>query len=182
MPNVLAFDLTSTNPGIGNTFGKKSTEPKNRIHGNPTCAGHSLWLIRISYPVASMISQTKRFASLLVLIGAAVFLLIWPATSYQQQPQSINIDHIALNVADLDASVAFYSGVFGLKEIPAAAKGRRWLSLGKGTALHLLGGRTEPVVDNRSVHLALTSDNLEPILQRLRERRIAWSDFAGTPG
>jgi catechol 2,3-dioxygenase-like lactoylglutathione lyase family enzyme len=69
--------------------------------------------------------------------------------------------------------------VFGLREIPAAAKGRRWLSLGKGVALHLLGGRTAPVPDNRAVHLALTSANLEPILQRLKERRIAWSDFAG---
>ena len=47
-------------------------------------------------------------------------------------------------------------------------------------ALHLLGGRSAPVADNRSVHLALTSDNLDPILQRLRERKIAWSDFAGT--
>ena len=84
--------------------------------------------------------------------------------------------------ADLDASAAFYSGVFGLQEIPAAAKGRRWFSLGKGVALHLLGGRSAPVADNRSVHVALTSDGLEPILQRLRDRRIAWSDFAGTPG
>jgi lactoylglutathione lyase len=49
-------------------------------------------------------------------------------------------------------------------------------------ALHLLGGRSDPVADNRSVHVALTNDNLEPILQRLRERGIAWSDFAGSPG
>lgn len=95
---------------------------------------------------------------------------------------TVAIDHVALHVADLDASAAFYSGVFRLQEIPAAAKGRRWFSLGKGVALHLLGERSAPVADDRSVHLALTSDNLEPILQRLRERRIPWSDFAGTPG
>jgi lactoylglutathione lyase len=114
-----------------------------------------------------------------LLLLAAV--LVWP-TSYQRDTTPIAIDHVALNVADLEASVAFYSGVFGFQEIPAAAKGRRWLSLGKGVALHLLGGRTQPVVDNRSVHLALTSDNLEPIMQRLRERKVTWSDFAGTPG
>ena len=105
----------------------------------------------------------------------------------QQRPSqtastTVAIDHIALHVADLDASVAFYSGVFGLHEIPAAAKGRRWMSLGKGVALHLLGGRSAPVIDNRSVHIAFTSDNLEPIQQRLKERGIAWSDFAGTQG
>jgi lactoylglutathione lyase len=114
-------------------------------------------------------------------------LLSLPATSYQQRlpataSPTVTIDHVALHVADLDASVAFYSGVFGLQEIPAAAKGRRWLSLGKGVALHLLGGRSVTVVDNRSVHVAFTSDNLEPIKQRLKDRRIAWSDFAGTQG
>jgi lactoylglutathione lyase len=56
------------------------------------------------------------------------------------------------------------------------------MSLGKGVALHLLGGRSAPVVDDRSVHVAFTSDNLEPIQQRLKDRRIAWSDFAGTQG
>jgi len=112
--------------------------------------------------------------------------MCWPATSFQQQPpakSAVSIDHVALHVADLEASVAFYTGVLGLQEIPAAAKGRRWLSLGKGgVAMHLLGGRTAPVVDNRSVHVAFTSDNLEPILQQLRERKIVWSDFAGTSG
>lgn len=91
-------------------------------------------------------------------------------------------DHLALHVADLAASVAFYSDVFGLQEMPAAAEGTRWLSLGKGVALHLVGGRSAPVADVRSVHLALAGDNLDPILQRLRERHIPWSDSAGTLG
>lgn len=120
-------------------------------------------------------------------IAVAGVVLSLPATSYLQQPPAtasptVIIDHVALHVADLDASIAFYSGVFGLQEIPAAAKGRRWLSLGNGVAMHLLGGRSASVADNRSVHVALTSDNLEPILQRLKDRRIAWSDFAGTQG
>ena len=95
---------------------------------------------------------------------------------------SVAIDHVALHVADLEVSVAFYTNVFGLKEIPAAAAGRRWLSLGKGVAVHLLGDRKEPVADVRSVHLALTSDDLEPIMERLKDRGVVWSDFAGTPG
>ena len=31
---------------------------------------------------------------------------------------TVAIDHVALHVADLDASAAFYSGVFRLQEIP----------------------------------------------------------------
>ena len=122
-----------------------------------------------------------------VSLAVVAVLLCLPVTVYQQQPAktastTVTINHVALNVADLDVSVAFYSGVFGLEEIPAAAKGRRWMSLGKGIELHLLGGRTAPVADNRSVHLAFTSDNLEPIMQRLKARGVAWTDFAGTQG
>jgi lactoylglutathione lyase len=94
----------------------------------------------------------------------------------------LSFNHLALHVADLPASVAFYSDVLGLQEIPSAATGVRWLSLGKGVALHLISGRTAPVADVRSVHLALAGDNLGPILQRLRERHIPWSDSAGTLG
>ena len=94
---------------------------------------------------------------------------------------TVAIDHVALHVADLDATAGIYSGAFQLQEIPAAAKGRRW-SAWKGVAQHLLGECSAPVADDRSLHLALTSDNLEPILQRLRDRRIPWSDFADNPG
>ena len=131
-----------------------------------------------------MTLTSGRFLPLLIF--ATAILLSQRAQSYQQLPApantSVAIDHVALNVADLDASVAFYSGVFGFQEIPAAAKGRRWMSLGKGVALHLLGGRTEPVADNRSVHVAFNSDNLGQILQRLKERHIQWFDFAGATG
>ena len=123
--------------------------------------------------------------TLLVAVIAGILLagrVTMTAQTTATPTVTVAIDHVALHVADLDASAAFYSGVFRLQEIPAAAKGRRWFSLGKGVALHLLGERSAPVADNRSVHLALTSDNLEPILQRLRDRRIPWSDFAGNPG
>src|SRR6266850_1907929 len=146
-------------------------------------------------PATDLISVTKQCVLNLttqlvvptLVIVIALVLLSWQAATMTAQTAAtpsvtVAIDHIALHVADLNASVAFYSGVFGLQEIPAAAKGRRWFSLGKGVALHLLGERSAPVADDRSVHLALTSNNLEPILQRLRDRRIPWSDFAGHPG
>ncbi len=104
------------------------------------------------------------------------------AAADQGASATLRFDHLALHVADLPASVAFYSDVFGLQEIPSAATGIRWLSLGKGVALHLISGRSAPVADDRSVHLALAGDNLDPILQRLRERRIPWSNSTGTPG
>ena len=101
--------------------------------------------------------------TLLVAVIAGV-ILGWRVASIKAQTTptptvTVAIDHVALHVADLNASVEFYSGVFGLQEIPSAAKGRRWFSLGKGVALHLLGDRSARVADDRSVHLALTSNN-----------------------
>jgi lactoylglutathione lyase len=136
-------------------------------------------------PIQKLATQLVVPTLLVAVIAGALFA--WRAATIKAQTTAtptvtVAIDHVALHVTDLNASVEFYSGVFGLKEIPSAAKGRRWFSLGKGVALHLLGDRSAPVADDRSVHLALTSNNLEPILQRLKDRRIPWSDFAGQPG
>lgn len=94
----------------------------------------------------------------------------------------IRFDHLALHVADLAGSVGFYRDVFGLREIPAPVTGPRWLDAGGGVQLHLIPGRAAPVADDRSVHLALATAGLEPIMERLRARGIAWQDVAGTQG
>jgi len=93
----------------------------------------------------------------------------------------VMVDHVALFVADLDVSATFYSQVLGLKEIPSAAKGRRWMALGSAQ-LHLLGGRTEPVPDQKSRHIALTTLSLEPVMSALKARGMTWEDFAGHVG
>ncbi|HEX8669668.1 MAG TPA: VOC family protein [Allosphingosinicella sp.] len=95
---------------------------------------------------------------------------------------TVRLDHLAIHAADVAASVEFYRDVFGLREIPSPVSGPRWLDAGPGVALHILPGRTAPVPDDRSVHLALATSGLGPILERLRERGVAWQDFAGTPG
>jgi lactoylglutathione lyase len=140
---------------------------------------------RVQNLTTPLVVPTLLVPTLIVAVIVGVLLSSRAATMTAQTATptvTVAIDHVALHVADLNASAAFYSGVFGLQEIPSAAKGRRWFSLGKGVALHLLGERSAPVADDRSVHIALTSNNLEPILQRLRDRRIPWSDFAGNPG
>jgi len=91
------------------------------------------------------------------------------------------VDHMALYVADLGVSAAFYSQVLGLEEIPSAARGRRWMALGSAQ-LHLLGGRTEPVPDQKSRHIALTTPSLEPVMSALKARGMTWEDFAGNVG
>jgi len=81
---------------------------------------------------------------------AALFLLsavvTQPLPSPMSPSPSARADHLALHVADLDRSVAFYTRYFGLQPMQAAARIStiRWLQAGS-FELHLIGGRTKPV-------------------------------------
>jgi lactoylglutathione lyase len=116
----------------------------------------------------------------------APLLLAAPAVAAQDRPApavpTARIDHVALHVRDLGVSGRFYVALFGLREIPAPVKDRRWFDLGYGIALHLLGGRSAPVADDRSVHLAITTADLAPVVAALKDRGIEFTDFAGRVG
>ncbi|MBR7799332.1 VOC family protein [Undibacterium fentianense] len=89
------------------------------------------------------------------------------------------IDHIALNVKDLNASMHFYSTILGLEEIPAAAAGRKWLKINDGLQLHLLGERQLELVQNKNIHMAFRSSNLDELIQQLDAKQINWGSFRG---
>jgi lactoylglutathione lyase len=88
-------------------------------------------------------------------------------------------DHIALNVADAEASAAFYQRTFDLQNVPTSLPNTRWMSLGNGLTLHLIGGRTVPVSPNRVVHFALRTQDLDKTIAYFDAAGIAWSDFTG---
>jgi len=113
-----------------------------------------------------------------------LLLVAMPAMAQDRAapPPTARIDHVAIHVRDVDASARFYVALFGLREIPSPVAGRRWFDLGHGVALHLLGVRTAPVADDRSVHLAITTADLAPVVAALNARGIAFSDFAGRSG
>ena len=84
-------------------------------------------------------------------------------------------DHVALHVADVPASVAFYQDVLGLNPIPRPAFDfpGAWLSLGGSHQLHLIGGRDQPTASHsRGTHFALTIDDVDVWLGHL-ERHAA---------
>lgn len=118
-----------------------------------------------------------RHILLIALLGFAT-----PAAAQTPTPASAHLEHIALDVADLAKSVAFYQSLFGLREIRATVKGPRWLDLGRGIQLHLIPGRTAPVTDNRKTHLALAVPDVDALMVELRRRNIPFTDFFGAPG
>jgi catechol 2,3-dioxygenase-like lactoylglutathione lyase family enzyme len=82
------------------------------------------------------------------------------------------LNHVALHVADVERSVAFYRDVIGLKPIarPAFTFPGAWFGIGVDQELHLIGERTKEVVShNRGNHFALLVDDFDAWERRLTD-------------
>jgi len=85
------------------------------------------------------------------------------------------LNHVALHVADVERSVAFYRDVLRLEPIPRPAFTfpGAWFRLGVDQELHLIGERTEKVIShNRGNHFALLVDDFDAWEQYLTERKV----------
>ena len=74
------------------------------------------------------------------------------------------LNHVAIHVADIEKSSAFYRDVLRLPPMarPAFTFPGAWFRLGTVQELHLIGERTAPVVSsNRGNHFALRVDELD---------------------
>jgi lactoylglutathione lyase len=74
------------------------------------------------------------------------------------------LNHVALHVADVAASVVFYRDVLCLPPMqrPAFDFPGAWFRLGQDQELHLIGDRIDPVHSHhRGGHLALIVDDLD---------------------
>ena len=83
------------------------------------------------------------------------------------------LNHVAIHVADVERSVAFYRDVLRLQPIPRPAFKfpGAWFRLGADQELHIIGERNEPVVShNRGNHYALMVDDLSAWEHHLTER------------
>jgi lactoylglutathione lyase len=120
--------------------------------------------------------------SIPVAIAACCLALASPLAAQvaPSAPAAARVDHLALNVADVEASTAFYHDVFGFRQIPSGAT-TRWLDLG-GFQLHLVGGRTDPVQSPKAVHFAISVNDLEAVAVRLSAGGHVWGDYAGQAG
>ena len=99
-------------------------------------------------------------------------------------PDRLTLDHIALLVGDLDQSVAFYTAIPGVREIPNPMGGThiRWLEYGAGQRFHLQAGDISALRFEKHTHFAFTTDAFDAVLEALAKAGLAFGDFKGTPG
>ena len=84
--------------------------------------------------------------------------------------RAIGINHVSISAPDLDASVRFYTEVFGLEQVPAPRfSGQKvvWLRLGE-QQLHLFQREGAPQFH----HFALDVDDFEATYSKVRELEI----------
>ena len=78
--------------------------------------------------------------------------------------KSLQLNHVAIHVVDVDASVTFYRDVLQLKPLPRPAFDfpGAWFLLGEDQELHIIGDRELPVHSHhRGGHFALIVDSLD---------------------
>ncbi|MBU2907595.1 VOC family protein [Arenibacter algicola] len=94
------------------------------------------------------------------------------------------IDHSSLIVNKLDTTADFYSNILKLKEIPHPDKapGFRWFAVQGNSQLHLIYKDTVVMKKHKSMHLCLSTPNLDTFIKHLVDNNIEYEDWPGTKG
>ena len=95
----------------------------------------------------------------------------------------VSFDHYAINVDDVDESVAFYQRVLGLSEIPdGTGKDHiRWLSLGNGMSLHVIEADRSAITLQKGVHLSVAVNDFDGFVEHLRKIGLQFFSWQGVP-
>jgi len=81
-------------------------------------------------------------------------------------PQLVGMNHIALEVGDLDEALAFWESIFGELELRGRGGGMAFIDMGD-QFLALSQGRTQP--PDQARHFGLVVDDKEAVRARLKE-------------
>ena len=89
-------------------------------------------------------------------------------------PEISGLDHVAIEVNDIEEALNFYTIILGLEEIPTPeevkVKGIRWLSLPDNQTLHLVASREFRAPG--TAHLAITVEEIETWEKYLNDHNV----------
>tara|TARA_R110002167_G_scaffold62817_8_gene177304 strand:+ start:523 stop:969 length:447 start_codon:yes stop_codon:yes gene_type:complete len=111
-------------------------------------------------------------------------ILFFFSIQIHAQSFDFKIDHSSLIVNNLDTTADFYSNILKLKEIPHPDKapGFRWFAVQGNSQLHLIYKDTVVMKKHKSMHLCLSTSNLETFIEHLESNSVEYEDWPGTKG
>lgn len=93
--------------------------------------------------------------------------------------KTTQLNHVALQVRDVEKSCAFYGEIMQLQPIPRPAFDfpGAWFLLGADQELHLIGERADPVVGaaSRGDHWALMIDDMDEWEAYFQEKHVEYT-------
>jgi lactoylglutathione lyase len=120
----------------------------------------------------------KQLNSLKLIV--LLFTLSFSRVCFAQENQP-GVNHVAICVQNLKASVAFYDDVMQLKKIsnPFRDTVHQWYRIGPGVALHVIQGGCPKVAHDVNNHLCFNVASLEDFIKHLDKLNIQYGDFSG---
>jgi len=108
-------------------------------------------------------------------------LVTFSCVSVLAQSFDFKIDHFALVVEDSDVSADFYANILKLEETPHPDKkpGFRWFIVSGNSQIHLIEKDFAPFEKNKSMHLCLSTQDLDGMIAHLEENDITYWDWPG---
>lgn len=113
----------------------------------------------------------------ILLIG---FLIVC-CVAMQAQKFEFQFDHQSIVVTDVNASADFYGNILGMKETPHPDKPSniRWFIVNGNSHVHLIQREFVPFEKNKSMHLCLSTQDLDGVITHLEKNGITYWDWPG---
>ena len=119
--------------------------------------------------------MTRWTATLLLLV------LSVPVAAQDSTKSAFEFDHVALSVADVQASQIFYESMFEMVNITdrEPIEGVRWLRMQGGGELHLLAIVDGEVRHNQAVHFAVRTPDFDALFAKIIDRNVEYTTWLG---
>lgn len=112
-----------------------------------------------------------------------LFVIVFKGNICAQQ-QKAHINHTALYVVNLKASVEFYQNIIGLDTIPEPFHDGKhaWFKTGPGISLHVIQGAETKKEYYKNQHTCFSVASVEKFTTTLTNRNIPFEDVKGNKG
>ena len=119
-----------------------------------------------------------------ILFLCFLFVAVVTNADAQQTKISIQLNHTAIYVKDLQKAAFFYEHVMGLDTIPEPFRigKHKWFRIGPKMALHIISGATEGKEYYKNQHTCFSVSDMQLFVDRLKKNNVVFEDVNGNQG